>query len=126
MQSIDWLLLIAPLALILGIALYTRRYVKSVADFLLADARRKETDSSVDLRNDMIGTGPWMLTDYNPSVGIKLKRNPEYYDVLVLPNIYGDIVSDLGAGLIGGLGMAPGGNLSDSLAVFSSLRMLRA
>jgi isocitrate dehydrogenase (NAD+) len=38
--------------------------------------------------------------------------------VLVLPNLYGDIISDLGAGLIGGLGVAPGGNIGDEAAVF--------
>jgi isocitrate dehydrogenase (NAD+) len=43
---------------------------------------------------------------------------PSEYDVLVLPNLYGDIVSDLGAGMIGGLGLAPGANLGDEYAVF--------
>ena len=51
---------------------------------------------------------------------MQLVRNPEYYDVLVLPNIYGDIVSDLGAGLIGGLGVAPGANIGDGMAVFET------
>ncbi len=46
---------------------------------------------------------------------------PEQYDVLVMPNLYGDIVSDLGAGLIGGLGLAPGMNLGDDLAVFEAV-----
>ena len=41
---------------------------------------------------------------------MQLVQRPEEYDVLVLPNLYGDIVSDLAAGLIGGLGLAPGGN----------------
>jgi isocitrate dehydrogenase (NAD+) len=45
---------------------------------------------------------------------------PEEYDVIVLPNLYGDIVSDLGAGMIGGLGMAPGGNIGDEYAVFEA------
>jgi isocitrate dehydrogenase (NAD+) len=49
---------------------------------------------------------------------MQLVQKPELYDVLVLPNLYGDIVSDLGAGLIGGLGVAPGGNIGDSSAVF--------
>jgi peptide/nickel transport system substrate-binding protein len=40
----------------------------------------KETDSTFDPRADMIGTGPWMLTSYQPSVGLTLKRNPDYYD----------------------------------------------
>jgi isocitrate dehydrogenase (NAD+) len=45
---------------------------------------------------------------------------PEEYDVIVLPNLYGDIVSDLGAGLSGGLGLAPGGNIGDDYAVFEA------
>jgi isocitrate dehydrogenase (NAD+) len=49
---------------------------------------------------------------------MQLVQKPELYDVLVLPNLYGDIVSDLGAGLIGGLGVAPGGNIGDEAAVF--------
>jgi isocitrate dehydrogenase (NAD+) len=49
---------------------------------------------------------------------MQLVQKPELYDVLVLPNLYGDIVSDLGAGLIGGLGVAPGGNIGDVAAVF--------
>ena len=49
---------------------------------------------------------------------MQLVARPEEYDVLVLPNLYGDIISDLGAGLVGGLGVAPGANLGDSAAVF--------
>jgi isocitrate dehydrogenase (NAD+) len=49
---------------------------------------------------------------------MRLARNPSQYDVIVLPNLYGDIASDLCAGLIGGLGLAPGANLSDNIAVF--------
>jgi len=49
---------------------------------------------------------------------MQLVQKPELYDVLVLPNLYGDIVSDLAAGLIGGLGLAPGANLGDGAAVF--------
>jgi isocitrate dehydrogenase (NAD+) len=49
---------------------------------------------------------------------MQLVQKPELYDVLVLPNLYGDIVSDLGAGLVGGLGVAPGGNIGDKAAVF--------
>jgi isocitrate dehydrogenase (NAD+) len=50
----------------------------------------------------------------------QLVSRPEEYDVIVLPNLYGDIVSDLGAGMIGGLGMAPGGNIGDNIAVFEA------
>ncbi|MGH2769336.1 MAG: isocitrate/isopropylmalate dehydrogenase family protein [Actinomycetota bacterium] len=48
----------------------------------------------------------------------ELVARPEEYDVLVTPNLYGDILSDLGAGLVGGLGVAPGANLGDEMAVF--------
>ncbi|MGI8439013.1 MAG: isocitrate/isopropylmalate family dehydrogenase, partial [Thermoleophilaceae bacterium] len=51
----------------------------------------------------------------------QLVSRPEEYDVIVLPNLYGDIVSDLGAGLIGGLGMAPGANIGDDYAVFEAV-----
>ncbi len=49
---------------------------------------------------------------------MQLVQNPEKFDVLVLPNLYGDIVSDLGAGLIGGLGIAQGANIGLETAVF--------
>ena len=49
---------------------------------------------------------------------MQLVQKPELYDVLVLPNLYGDIVSDLAAGLVGGLGVAPGANIGDDGAVF--------
>jgi len=49
---------------------------------------------------------------------MQLVQKPELYDVLVLPNLYGDIVSDLCAGLVGGLGVAPGANVGDAIAVF--------
>ncbi len=51
----------------------------------------------------------------------QLVSRPEEYDVIVLPNLYGDIVSDLGAGLIGGLGVAPGANVGDDYAVFEAV-----
>lgn len=49
---------------------------------------------------------------------MQLVQKPELYDMLVLPNMYGDIISDLAAGLIGGLGIAPGGNLGNDIALF--------
>jgi isocitrate dehydrogenase (NAD+) len=52
------------------------------------------------------------------NLSMQLVMRPSEYDVLVLPNLYGDIVSDLGAGMIGGLGLAPGANLGDEYAVF--------
>ncbi len=51
---------------------------------------------------------------------MQLVQKPELYDVLVMPNLYGDIISDLAAGLVGGLGLAPGANIGDELAVFEA------
>jgi isocitrate dehydrogenase (NAD+) len=51
---------------------------------------------------------------------MQLVQKPELYDVLVLPNLYGDIVSDLCAGLVGGLGVAPGANIGEAGAVFEA------
>jgi isocitrate dehydrogenase (NAD+) len=61
---------------------------------------------------------PWEnLVD---AVCMGLVQRPEEFDVLVLPNLYGDIVSDLTAGLVGGLGVAPGGNIGPDSAVFEA------
>lgn len=51
---------------------------------------------------------------------MQLVQKPELYDVLVLPNLYGDVVSDLAAGLVGGLGVAPGANIGPNGAVFEA------
>lgn len=52
---------------------------------------------------------------------MQLVQKPEVYDVLVLPNLYGDIISDLCAGLVGGLGVAPGANIGKDLAIFEAV-----
>jgi len=52
---------------------------------------------------------------------MQLVQKPELYDVMVLPNLYGDIVSDLCAGLVGGLGVAPGANIGEMGAVFEAV-----
>ncbi|MBI4506835.1 MAG: isocitrate/isopropylmalate dehydrogenase family protein, partial [Chloroflexi bacterium] len=52
---------------------------------------------------------------------MQLVQKPELYDVLVMPNLYGDILSDLCAGLVGGLGIAPGGNIGPECAVFEAV-----
>jgi isocitrate dehydrogenase (NAD+) len=54
------------------------------------------------------------------NMSMQLVQKPENFDVLLLPNLYGDIISDLGAGLVGGLGVAPGANLGDRVAVFEA------
>ena len=51
---------------------------------------------------------------------MQLIQKPELYDVIVLPNLYGDIISDLCAGLVGGLGVAPGANIGDEAAIFEA------
>lgn len=52
------------------------------------------------------------------AMSMKLVINPENYDVLVMPNLYGDILSDLAAGLVGGLGLVPGANIGSDAAIF--------
>lgn len=55
-------------------------------------------------------------------------QDPTQYDVLVMPNLYGDILSDLCAGLVGGLGVTPSGNIGEDAAVFEyvSLHFLKS
>ena len=55
------------------------------------------------------------------NAAMQLVIRPETFDILLLPNLYGDIVSDLAAGLIGGLGLAPGANIGDEHAVFEAV-----
>ncbi len=52
---------------------------------------------------------------------MQLVQKPDYFDVLLLPNLYGDILSDLCAGLVGGLGVAPGANIGDTVALFEPI-----
>ena len=110
----------------------TRRIVQFAFDYARRLGRRKVT--SVHKANIMKFTdGLWLqisreLAEQNSDIefddrivdnlSMQLVQRPEEYDVLVLPNLYGDIVSDLAAGLIGGLGLAPGGNFGTDAAVF--------
>ncbi len=55
------------------------------------------------------------------NASMQLVMRPEQFDVLLLPNLYGDIVSDLAAGLVGGLGMVPGANMGEKCAVFEAV-----
>lgn len=55
------------------------------------------------------------------NAAMQLVVRPETFDVLLLPNLYGDIVSDLAAGLVGGLGLAPGANIGEGCAVFEAV-----
>jgi isocitrate dehydrogenase (NAD+) len=54
------------------------------------------------------------------NMSMQLVQKPQQFDVIVAPNLYGDILSDLCAGLVGGLGVAPGANLSEDLAIFEA------
>ncbi len=55
------------------------------------------------------------------NMAMQLVQNPHNFDCLLLPNLYGDILSDLCAGLIGGLGIAPGANIGEGIAVFEAV-----
>jgi isocitrate dehydrogenase (NAD+) len=110
----------------------TRRVVEFAFDYARRHGRRKVT--SVHKANIMKHTdGLWLdvsrqvaaeNTDIEfedrivDNMCMQLVQKPELYDVLVLPNLYGDILSDLGAGLVGGLGVAPGANFGTHAAVF--------
>jgi isocitrate dehydrogenase (NAD+) len=112
----------------------TERIVRCAFDYARQQGRRKVT--AVHKANIMkysdglfLATATRVAQDYPDiefeerivdNMCMQLTQKPELYDVLVLPNLYGDIVSDLGAGLVGGLGMAPGANLGPNGAVFEA------
>jgi isocitrate dehydrogenase (NAD+) len=112
----------------------TWRIVQYAFDYARKHGRKKIT--SVHKANIMKYTdGLWLdvsrqVAARNPDIEfedrivdnmcMQLVQKPELYDVLVLPNLYGDILSDLCAGLVGGLGVAPGANLGDTYAVFEA------
>jgi isocitrate dehydrogenase (NAD+) len=110
----------------------TRRIFEFAFDYARKNGRRKVT--AVHKANIMKFTdGLWLhvareVAVENPDLEfddrivdnmcMQLVQRPEEYDVLVLPNLYGDILSDLCAGMIGGLGLAPGANFGADAAVF--------
>jgi isocitrate dehydrogenase (NAD+) len=79
-----------------------------------------EPDKADETLADCAGKGAGIV--YNErlvdNMCMQLVQKPELYDVLVMPNLYGDILSDLCAGLVGGLGVAPGANIGDNAALF--------
>ena len=114
----------------------SRRIVKFAFDYALKHSRRKVT--IVHKANIMkftdglfLKTGREVAREYEGRVAfdeaivdnmsMQLVQKPHNYDVLVLPNLYGDVISDLCAGLIGGLGIAPGANIGESCAVFEAV-----
>ena len=110
----------------------SRRIVKFAFDYARANGRRKVT--AVHKANIMRLSDGLFLSVANEvakeypdiqyedrivdNMCMQLVQKPELYDILVLPNLYGDIISDLSAGLIGGLGVAPGANIGSQCAVF--------
>jgi isocitrate dehydrogenase (NAD+) len=112
----------------------TRRIVRWAFEYAKANGRRKVT--AVHKANIMkfsdglyLQTAREVAEEYADSgiefedrivdnMCMQLVQKPELYDVLVLPNLYGDILSDLACGLVGGLGVAPGANMGDGIAVF--------
>jgi isocitrate dehydrogenase (NAD+) len=112
----------------------TERIVRCAFDYAVKNKRKKVT--CVHKANIMkFSDGLWLATatriakEYPQiefeerivdNMCMQLVQKPELYDVLVLQNLYGDIVSDLGAGLVGGLGVAPGENVGPNGAVFEA------
>jgi isocitrate dehydrogenase (NAD+) len=112
----------------------TRQIVKFAFDYARNNGRKKVT--SVHKANIMKHTdGLWLdvsrqVAREYPDIEfedrivdnmcMQLVQKPELYDVIVLPNLYGDIVSDLCAGLAGGLGVAPGANIGENMAIFEA------
>ena len=112
----------------------TERIVKCAFDYAVANGRKKVT--AVHKANIMkYSDGLFLETARNvakqysniefedrivDNMCMQLVQKPELYDVLVLPNLYGDVLSDLAAGLVGGLGVAPGANLGPEGAVFEA------
>ncbi|MBU4305841.1 MAG: isocitrate/isopropylmalate dehydrogenase family protein [Candidatus Omnitrophica bacterium] len=113
----------------------TRRIVKFAFEYALAHKRRKVT--AVHKANIMKYTDGLFLSvarevakEYASRIEfedrivdnmcMQLVQRPEAFDVIVLPNLYGDIISDLCAGLVGGLGVAPGANIGETIALFEA------
>ncbi|HEU5279360.1 MAG TPA: isocitrate/isopropylmalate dehydrogenase family protein [Gaiellaceae bacterium] len=110
----------------------TRRIVQFAFDYARRNGRRKVT--AVHKANIMKFTDGLFLrvarevAEENSDIEfddrivdnmcMQLVQRPEEYDVLVLPNLYGDVLSDLCAGMIGGLGLAPGANFGEGIAIF--------
>lgn len=100
---------------------YARKYGRSKVTAVAKDNIMKYTDGLFfAVARDVAKDYPDVVYEERlvDNMTMQLVQKPELYDVLVLPNLYGDILSDLCAGLVGGLGVAPGANLGDEIAVF--------
>ena len=112
----------------------SRRIVKFAFDYARANGRRKVTyvhKANIMKHTDGLfkAVAEEVAREYADieseerlvdNMCMQLVQKPELYDVIVLPNLYGDIISDLCAGLVGGLGVAPGANIGTSTAVFEA------
>ncbi|RJQ56423.1 MAG: isocitrate/isopropylmalate dehydrogenase family protein [Actinobacteria bacterium] len=112
----------------------TQRIVRFAFRYAMANGRKKVTavhkanimkhtdglflDTARKVAAEFAGSGIEFEDRIVDNMCMQLVQKPELYDVMVLPNLYGDIVSDLCAGLVGGLGIAPGANIGDEIAVF--------
>lgn len=114
----------------------TRRIVKMAFDYAVENKRKKVTavckanimkftdglfyrvarEVAEEYKSQGIEYDEWLVD----AMCMQLVQKPENYDVLVMPNLYGDILSDLGAGLVGGLGVAPGANIGEGCALFEA------
>ncbi|MFL5760489.1 MAG: isocitrate/isopropylmalate dehydrogenase family protein [Thermomicrobiales bacterium] len=113
----------------------SRRIVKFAFDYARANGRKKVTvvhKANIMKYTDglFLRIGQEVASDYPDiesndrivdNMCMQLMQKPGEYDVLVMPNLYGDIVSDLVAGMVGGLGVAPGGNIGADAAVFEPI-----
>jgi isocitrate dehydrogenase (NAD+) len=93
-------------------AVHKANIMKHTDGLFLETARR--------VAEEFLGTGIELEDRIVDNMCMQLVQKPELYDVLVLPNLYGDIMSDLAAGLVGGLGVAPGMNVGHGGAVFEA------
>ncbi|MDQ3412759.1 MAG: isocitrate/isopropylmalate dehydrogenase family protein [Chloroflexota bacterium] len=113
----------------------SRRIVKYAFDYAVANGRKKVTavhkanimkfSDGLFLRIAQEVAAGYPAIEFNDRIVdnmcMQLMQKPQDYDVLVMPNLYGDIVSDLVAGMVGGLGVAPSGNIGLEAAVFEPI-----
>ena len=113
----------------------SERIIRFAFDYAVKNNRKKVTvvtKANILKCTDglFLSTGKYVAKDYPQiehqeilidNMCMQLVKKPQLYDVLVLPNLYGDIVSDLASGLVGGLGVAPGVNVNNDISVFESV-----
>jgi len=112
----------------------SERIVRYAFEYALANGRTKVTavhkanimkfsdglflETARRVAEDYAGSGIEFEDRIVDNMAMQLVQKPELYDVLVCPNLYGDVLSDLCCGLVGGLGIAPGANIGEEIAVF--------